>query len=147
MYLQRAKDFEVSRVRHQVQYLGLLENVRVRRAGFCYRGAFARFVKRYVPFFFSPHPFPSPSPLYSSLSYLCICRYKKLSPKTWGLWGEWTGDMREGSMIIINEVKLANDQYQMGATKVFIRHPETVSPSPLLSVLPRSFCFPPSSLI
>ncbi|MBN3291319.1 MYO1D protein, partial [Polypterus senegalus] len=32
---------------HQVEYLGLLENVRVRRAGFAYRQPYARFLLRY----------------------------------------------------------------------------------------------------
>ena len=35
------------RVRHQVRYLGLLENVRVRRAGFAYRQTYERFMWRY----------------------------------------------------------------------------------------------------
>lgn len=34
------------RVIHQVRYLGLLENVRVRRAGFAYRQRYDRFLKR-----------------------------------------------------------------------------------------------------
>jgi myosin-1 len=34
-------------VRHQVKYLGLLENVRVRRAGFAYRQEYERFFRRY----------------------------------------------------------------------------------------------------
>lgn len=39
--------FDESIVAHQVEYLGLLENVRVRRAGFAYRTNYERFVKRY----------------------------------------------------------------------------------------------------
>ncbi len=35
------------RVAHQVKYLGLLENVRVRRAGFAHREAYDTFYKRY----------------------------------------------------------------------------------------------------
>eukprot|EP01111_Echinosteliopsis_oligospora_P014912 TRINITY_DN5735_c1_g1_i3.p1 TRINITY_DN5735_c1_g1~~TRINITY_DN5735_c1_g1_i3.p1 ORF type:complete len:1071 (+),score=360.39 TRINITY_DN5735_c1_g1_i3:181-3393(+) len=92
---KKPRDFEDKRVRHQVQYLGLLENVRVRRAGFCYRGAFDRFIHR----------------------------YKKLSQKTYKGWG---GDPKEGALVILNEVQMANDQYQMGVSKVFIRHPETL---------------------
>jgi myosin-1 len=34
-------------MRHQVRYLGLVENVRVRRAGFCFRQPYDRFVWRY----------------------------------------------------------------------------------------------------
>ena len=43
---------------HQVKYLGLMENLRVRRAGFCYRRPFAVF----------------------------LGRYKSLCPKTWPAW-------------------------------------------------------------
>ncbi|MGH0118473.1 UNVERIFIED_CONTAM: hypothetical protein FKN15_054325 [Acipenser sinensis] len=39
--------FDEQRCRHQVEYLGLLENVRVRRAGFAYRQPYARFLQRY----------------------------------------------------------------------------------------------------
>uniref|UniRef100_A0A3Q2QCF6 Unconventional myosin-Id n=1 Tax=Fundulus heteroclitus TaxID=8078 RepID=A0A3Q2QCF6_FUNHE len=39
--------FEPERCRHQVEYLGLLENVRVRRAGFAYRQTYPRFLQRY----------------------------------------------------------------------------------------------------
>ncbi len=35
------------RFRHQLRYLGLLENVRVRRAGFCFRQTYERFLGRY----------------------------------------------------------------------------------------------------
>lgn len=39
--------FDEERVRHQVSYLGLVENVRVRRAGFVYRQRYDLFLKRY----------------------------------------------------------------------------------------------------
>ncbi|CAL8283133.1 unnamed protein product [Merluccius merluccius] len=39
--------FEHERCRHQVEYLGLLENLRVRRAGFAYRQTYPRFLQRY----------------------------------------------------------------------------------------------------
>lgn len=35
------------RFRHQLRYLGLLENVRVRRAGFCFRQTYEKFLGRY----------------------------------------------------------------------------------------------------
>jgi len=44
---KKANDWNQERVRHQVQYLGLLENVKVRRAGFAYRAPFDRFLARY----------------------------------------------------------------------------------------------------
>uniref|UniRef100_A0A1L8E5C9 Putative myosin class ii heavy chain n=1 Tax=Nyssomyia neivai TaxID=330878 RepID=A0A1L8E5C9_9DIPT len=39
--------FDTERVRHQVRYLGLLENVRVRRAGFAHRQTYEKFLQRY----------------------------------------------------------------------------------------------------
>lgn len=39
--------FDAERVTHQVNYLGLVENVRVRRAGFAHRQAYDRFLRRY----------------------------------------------------------------------------------------------------
>jgi len=39
--------FDQKLVEHQVNYLGLLENVRVRRAGFAYRQEYFRFLRRY----------------------------------------------------------------------------------------------------
>uniref|UniRef100_A0A7I4XSX4 Unconventional myosin-Ie n=2 Tax=Haemonchus contortus TaxID=6289 RepID=A0A7I4XSX4_HAECO len=41
-------DWDDQRVRHQVEYLGLRENIRVRRAGFAYRRAFEKFLWRYA---------------------------------------------------------------------------------------------------
>jgi len=86
-------------VRHQCQYLGLLENVKVRRAGFAYRAPFDRFLRR----------------------------YKKLNKQTWGSWGEWKGDPREGARVILEGLtSIEPGQWQFGKTKVFIRHPESV---------------------
>lgn len=39
--------FDSKIVKHQVTYLGLMENLRVRRAGFAYRRTYERFLKRY----------------------------------------------------------------------------------------------------
>lgn len=41
--------FDETIVRHQVKYLGLMENLRVRRAGFCYRRQLGVFLERYKP--------------------------------------------------------------------------------------------------
>ncbi|EGD77017.1 hypothetical protein PTSG_07359 [Salpingoeca rosetta] len=57
-HLKAAKKIDEDLVRHQVKYLGLTENVRVRRAGFCFR-------EDKDAFFF---------------------RYKLLSPKTYPTW-------------------------------------------------------------
>lgn len=39
--------FDDARCQHQVAYLGLVENVMVRRAGFAYRQPYHRFLQRY----------------------------------------------------------------------------------------------------
>ncbi|XP_046434447.1 unconventional myosin-Ie-like [Neodiprion virginianus] len=45
---KRPRDWDQLRVRHQVEYLGLKENIRVRRAGFAYRRPFVKFLHRYA---------------------------------------------------------------------------------------------------
>eukprot|EP00004_Rigifila_ramosa_P020324 TRINITY_DN526_c0_g1_i1.p1 TRINITY_DN526_c0_g1~~TRINITY_DN526_c0_g1_i1.p1 ORF type:complete len:1124 (-),score=315.94 TRINITY_DN526_c0_g1_i1:62-3412(-) len=96
---KRAGEFNDVRVKHQVKYLGLVENIRVRRAGFCYRAEFARF----------------------------LYRYDILSKKTWtGRHGGYRGDPRAGCEAICRELELEEKQWQLGQTKVFLRHPETL---------------------
>ncbi|CAF90088.1 unnamed protein product, partial [Tetraodon nigroviridis] len=45
---KRPRDWEDNRVKHQVEYLGLRENIRVRRAGYAYRRVFNKFLHRYA---------------------------------------------------------------------------------------------------
>ncbi|KAF7668880.1 hypothetical protein LDENG_00278050 [Lucifuga dentata] len=45
---KKPRDWEESRVKHQVEYLGLKENIRVRRAGYAYRRIFRKFLNRYA---------------------------------------------------------------------------------------------------
>jgi myosin-1 len=81
---------------HQVQYLGLLENVRVRRAGFAYRHQFR-------PFFF---------------------RYRILCEATYPT---WSGSEKDGAAAICKQMDMKEgEDFQMGATKIFIRKPESV---------------------
>lgn len=42
-----AREADEQSMKHQVKYLGLVENVRVRRAGFAYRREFVKFIQRY----------------------------------------------------------------------------------------------------
>ncbi|KAK1124066.1 hypothetical protein K0M31_007090 [Melipona bicolor] len=44
---KKPRDWDSVRIKHQVEYLGLKENIRVRRAGFAYRKPFAKFLQRY----------------------------------------------------------------------------------------------------
>ncbi|KAL7887012.1 hypothetical protein AOLI_G00047330 [Acnodon oligacanthus] len=45
---KKPRDWEESRVKHQVEYLGLRENIRVRRAGYAFRRVFRKFLQRYA---------------------------------------------------------------------------------------------------
>ena len=47
---KRPRDWDQKRVEHQVEYLGLKENIRIRRAGFAYRRMFKKFLQRYTKF-------------------------------------------------------------------------------------------------
>ena len=44
---KKKMDFDAELVRHQVRYLGLMENIRVRRAGYSFRMEYTRFLQRY----------------------------------------------------------------------------------------------------
>lgn len=92
-------EYNVGNVMHQIKYLGLQENVRIRRAGFAYRQTFDKFVERF---------------------YL-------LSPKT-SYAGDytWTGDAKSGVKQILKDSSIPVEEYQMGVTKAFIKTPETL---------------------
>eukprot|EP00300_Choanocystis_sp_HF-7_P006498 c14743_g1_i2.p1 GENE.c14743_g1_i2~~c14743_g1_i2.p1 ORF type:complete len:1062 (+),score=268.89 c14743_g1_i2:295-3480(+) len=92
--------WDAARVQHQVKYLGLLENVRVRRAGFAFRQKFERFVRRYQCML-------PPELRAKALEPNCDAR---------GL----TAQLLRGA-----EGVDASD-WQLGTTKVFIRRPETL---------------------
>ncbi|KAI9866664.1 MAG: class II myosin [Trichoglossum hirsutum] len=92
-------EYNSANVLHQIKYLGLQENVRIRRAGFAYRQTFEKFVERF---------------------YL-------LSPAT-SYAGEytWQGNALSGSKQILKDTSIPADEFQMGVTKVFIKTPETL---------------------
>lgn len=92
-------DYDTKMVQHQVKYLGLQENVRIRRAGFAYRQTYDKFVERF---------------------YL-------LSGKT-SYAGDfiWKGDSRTATVEILKDSAIPTSEYQMGTTKVFIKTPETL---------------------
>ena len=53
---KKARDWDQQRVMHQVRYLNLKENIRIRRAGFAYRQLFDKFLRRYA--ILTPETFP-----------------------------------------------------------------------------------------
>jgi len=92
-------EYNDQNVMHQIKYLGLQENVRIRRAGFAYRQTFEKFVERFF----------------------------LLSPKT-SYAGEytWTGDYQSGTKQILKDTSIPAEEWQMGISKVFIKTPETL---------------------
>ena len=83
------------RFKHQVKYLGLVENVRVRRAGYCFRETYEDFLQR----------------------------YRILSDKTYP---SWSGSAKDGTIEVLNALAIQGSSYQLGKTKLFIKHPKNV---------------------
>ncbi|XP_055591962.1 unconventional myosin ID [Uranotaenia lowii] len=77
--IKSASVFDDVRVEHQVRYLGLLENVRVRRAGFVHRQRYDKF----------------------------LLRYKMISQYTWPNFRG--GSDRDGVKVLLNEKNFNND--------------------------------------
>lgn len=92
-------EYNVPNVLHQIKYLGLQENVRIRRAGFAYRQSFEKFVDRF--FLLSP-----------ATSYA----------------GEytWQGSYDAAVKQILKDTSIPQEEWQMGVTKAFIKSPETL---------------------
>jgi len=93
--------WEPKRCKHQVQYLGLPENVKVRRAGYAYRAAYHRFLER----------------------------FRLLSRETYPK--EWRKSDRDGAKAIIRAARErlpalgSSSEVQFGKTTLFVRKPET----------------------
>lgn len=94
---KKAGVFDAPRMAHQVRYLGLLENVRVRRAGYAFR---------------------QPLQLFAD-------RFRVLSSTTWPL-SDLKGDARAETEEILRACDLGSEAYQFGKTKIFIRKPLTL---------------------
>ncbi|KRY34028.1 Unconventional myosin-Ie [Trichinella spiralis] len=93
---KRPFTFDDARVKHQVKYLGLKENIRVRRAGFAYRRPYDKFVKRYA---------------------ILIDDLQNNLPRN---------DIAKTKTILKSMNFDTNDAFCMGRTKIFIKNPETV---------------------
>lgn len=98
-------EYNTGNVLHQIKYLGLQENVRIRRAGFAYRQTFERFFLHFFPL----SPTVSPG----------VDVYQ-----TWHDRHGW--DYLEGTKAILKDAHIPQDQYQLGVTKVFLKDPETL---------------------
>ncbi|KAM4046556.1 unconventional myosin-Ia isoform 2-T2 [Anomaloglossus baeobatrachus] len=94
---KKASLFEDILVKTQVCYLGLLENVRVRRAGYAYRQEYSSFLDR----------------------------YKMVSRQTWPKCrGEPRDDVK--ALLTDPQVNISANEISYGRTKLFIRTPETL---------------------
>ncbi|XP_049850676.1 myosin ID heavy chain-like isoform X2 [Schistocerca gregaria] len=98
---KQSRNYNDTRCLHQIKYLGLLENIKVRRAGYAYRQVYDRFYYRYA-----------------------IC-----SDGTWPT-SKYAGRFREGASAILDSLGIEpadkKSVYELGKTKVFIRAPETI---------------------
>jgi myosin I len=92
-----ANSFDKARSLHQVKYLGLSENVRVRRAGYAYRATYERFLTRF--YLVSPDTF-----------YLQL----------------WTRSAKKGCEAILRSAGIEKSQSQLGNSKIFLKDPETL---------------------
>ncbi|KAG2470339.1 MYO1H protein, partial [Polypterus senegalus] len=92
---KQAGHFDDVLIRHQVKYLGLMEHLRVRRAGFAYRRRYEIFLQRYKP----------------------------LCPATWP---HWHGPPAQGVETLVKYIGYKPEEYKLGRTKIFIRHPRTL---------------------
>ena len=92
---KRANFIDEPRVTHQVKYLGLLENIRVRRAGYSYRQYFDKFLKRFK--YTCPATFPRP----------------------------FRGTDKDACAAILNHVGVVpREAWNLGESKLFIRQPQ-----------------------
>ena len=57
-------------------------------------------------------------------SLYVVSRYAILTPQTWP---KWRGGDQQGIHHLMDSVRMEQDQYQLGRTKVFIKNPESVS--------------------
>ncbi|GME74909.1 unnamed protein product [[Candida] boidinii] len=92
-------EYNTKNVLHQVKYLGLQENVRIRRAGFAYRQTYEKFAERF---------------------YLLSSRTSYAGEYT------WHGDAKEATKIILQDADIPSSEWQTGVTKIFIKKPETL---------------------
>lgn len=114
--------FDQARCQHQVAYLGLLENVMVRRAGFAYRQTYARFLQRWVMggLFTCTRRWPRRDAHLSSSS---IGRYKMTCEFTWPQ--HLMASDRDAVATIVQQHGFQDD-VAYGNSKLFVRTPRTL---------------------
>jgi myosin-1 len=91
-------DFNSSRVEHQVKYLGLLENLKVKRSGYAYRHYKDVFLKRYGIITTKQDTDPQPTSISEFVAWVRSHLAGEVDP----------------------------DEFEEGKTKIFVRTPETI---------------------
>jgi myosin-1 len=120
-----ALSFESSNVKHQVTYLGLLENVRVKKSGYSYRHYFKNFIERFGPLCNDQY-----RPQYDKQGV--IIPNPNVNPNPLNINGG-----RESCMQIIRKVistppivaeafRISEEEFGLGRTKIFVKSPETI---------------------
>nr|CCA16828.1 myosinlike protein putative [Albugo laibachii Nc14] len=107
-----ALEIESELLHEQVRNLGLVENLVVRRQGFCYRQVYASFLQRYK--FLSPATWPSSSFYSARQATLAL-----LSTETIGV--------DNGELIPFQEDADTLGSFSLGRTKIFLKHPQALS--------------------
>jgi myosin-1 len=107
-----SKSFDKDKVIHQIKYLGLMENIKVRRAGYCYRESFKTFVRRFGMLSTLTWTGSDPSvPSYDKVLHILTGG----SPTAWP------------HKPSLQSYELTEDvDFRMGATKVFIKEPVVI---------------------
>ncbi|XP_003247139.1 unconventional myosin IC [Acyrthosiphon pisum] len=96
---KESDNFDEEVISQQVKYMGLVEILRIRKAGFAYRGQFEVFLNRYK----------------------CLC------PDTWPDWTRRFGGVAVDAVKrLIEHLQYTNEDYKIGKTKIMIKHPHTV---------------------
>ncbi|KAI3385236.1 hypothetical protein SNEBB_001731 [Seison nebaliae] len=86
--------FDKSLVIHQIRYLGLIENIRVRRAGFAYRITYEKFLQR----------------------------YKMLSGRTWPNYNNMSPKEAAKCVLEATQSSMNNDNIVLANTKIFFKN-------------------------
>lgn len=92
-------DYNHEMVKIQINYLGLKQNIKIRRTGFAYRNPYSKFVDQ----------------------FFLISRKTSYAGKY-----RWEGDYKSAAQQIIKDSNTPSSEYRFGNSKMFIRTPDTI---------------------
>ncbi|KAM9970085.1 hypothetical protein ACTFIR_001925 [Dictyostelium discoideum] len=95
---KRSNHFDYEAVRHQVRYLNMLETIRVRKAGYCHKQHYTRF----------------------------LGRYKMISKETWPFWNGTPKDGVMAIVRAASAIQNSTSECQFGKKKLFIKSASTL---------------------